>query len=182
MKPADDPAWVDIPKVAQRIRIRPGAILGLVSQGALTGRGKVPGARDYGGLRVQPADVERLIVRRSGAGMTIRELETHVGLGEACAGRLIKRGPVSSTIAPNPVTKASQHFMGDADIADFNARYITLRQLTDFLADTWQALLHRMRDVGLERFSGGGNDYGNIFLWADVERRLVCRWSAKPRG
>ena len=43
MKPADDPAWVDIPKVAQRIRIRPGAILGLVNQGALTGLGKVPG-------------------------------------------------------------------------------------------------------------------------------------------
>ncbi|SFD77726.1 TniQ family protein [Roseivivax sediminis] len=173
--------WSSIPQVCKSLWIRPGEVVRLIQAGELKRIGSYSQANGYGSILVDRDEVERHISRDEAPGMTIEAFAKAVGLKPPEARRLILDEQMPSTIAQNPKRKARQRYISAQDHAAFDYRFITLRGLALVLGDTWQSTLSRLGAAEVRRFTGDGRDYGPVFLWEDLEEKLICRWPSEQR-
>lgn len=155
--------WVDLAKASQRLKIRPGQIISLIVEGRLTRIGKLESTADYASILVHLDELESLLDRPDAPGMTIESFARSIGLKPPQAGRLIKKGHTPATIARNPRTLAEQHYMRDTDIAAFNAKFVTLRELALARGQSWQSLRALLNEKEVPVFSPDGLDYGLLY-------------------
>lgn len=171
--------WCDIPKAAQRLRIRPGKIIALILGRKLARVGRYVGKDQYASILVNLADVERHLQRPEAKGLSIELFAKTIGLKPAAAGFLVKNGYVSATFGANPKTKVVQRVLSPSDIEAFNRRFIPLRALALAMGMSWQHLRQDLLIACITPFTPDGRDLGAVYLWSEIEDRLWCRW---PRG
>lgn len=160
--------WADIPKAAQRLKISPGQIVGLIEKDRLRRVGKHMGRDGYAAILVTTDEVERLLERPDAPGISIEVFARQCGLKPANARRLVRLGHTPSTEGRNPKTGLHQQFLAPGDIAAFHARFVTLRGLAIERGSAWQALRHELAERGILPFSPDGLDYGTVYERVDL--------------
>lgn len=161
--------WVDLAKASQRLKIRPGQVIKLISEGRLNRIGKLEGEKDYASILVYFEELENALNRPNAPGMTIEAFARSVGLKPLQAGRLIRKGHTSATMARNPKTHARQYYMQEQDIAAFKDNFVTLRELAILRGQSWQSLRAALKKDQVSQFSPDGLDYGPVFQWTVLE-------------
>lgn len=86
--------------------------------------------------------------------------------------RLINTGATPATRLRNPKTRAFQLYITVEDAAAFHRRYLTPRTLAQEFGRSWQSLTAELRAKGIQPFSPRGEDYGPLYLRADVVAAL----------
>ncbi len=170
--------WVDLAKASQRLKIRPGQVIKLIAEGRLTRIGKLESENDYASILVYFEELENTLNRPNAPGMTIEAFARSVGLKPLQAGRLIRKGHTSATLAPNPKTRAQQPYMQQQDIAAFKDNFITLRELAILRGQSWQSLRAALKKQEVAPFSPDGLDYGPVFQWTVLE---ASGFALRPR-
>ncbi|MGO4910677.1 TniQ family protein [Pseudorhodobacter sp. W20_MBD10_FR17] len=161
--------WVDLAKASQRLKIRPGQIIELITQGRLTRIGKMESLQDYASILIRFEELENVLDLPEAPGMTIEAFARSVSLKPPQAGRLIKKGHSPATMARNPKTRAQQYYMQAHDIVAFNQRFVTLRDLAILKGQNWQSLSAALRANEIAPFSPDGFDYGPLYEWTVLE-------------
>ena len=106
--------WSDLPKAAQRLKIRPGEIIRLIESGQVKRMGKHMTRDGYAAILVTLDEVERLLTRPEAPGISIAVFARQTGLKPAAATRLVRLGYTPSTEGHNPKTGAAQRFLPPA--------------------------------------------------------------------
>lgn len=168
--------WCDIPKAAQRLRISPGTIVGLILDRKLARVGRYVGKEGYTSILVDLADVERHLQRPEAKGLSIELFAKTNGLKPAAAGYLVREGHIASTVGTNPKTKETQRFLSPSDIEAFNRGFVPLRALATRMGLSWQQLRQDLLAARIMPFAPDGHDLGAIYQWSEIEDWLWCRW------
>ncbi|WCE66266.1 TniQ family protein [Sulfitobacter faviae] len=169
--------WVDLAKASQRLKIRPGQVIDLISDGRLNRIGKLEGETGYASILVFFEELKNVLNRPNAPGMTIDAFARSVGLKPRQAGRLIRKGHTSATMARNPKTHARQYYMQEQDIAAFKGNFVTLRELAILRGQSWQSLRAALKKDQVSQFSPDGLDYGPVFQWSVLE---ACGIANRP--
>ena len=172
--------WVDLAKASQRLKIRPGQIIALISEGRLTRIGKFASLQDYASILVHFEELENVLNLPDAPGMTIEAFARSIGLKPPQAGRLIKKGHTPATMARNPKTRAQQYYMQEQDIAAFKERFVSLRELALLQGQNWQSLSGALRANNVSPFSPDGFDYGPLYEWAVLEEGGIAHRPQRP--
>lgn len=167
--------WNDIATAAQRLKVRPGAIIRMIEERRLTRIGKHLGRDGYAAVLVDIAEVERVLDRPEATGQSIELFAKTVGLRPTAVMRLVRAGQIRTTGGINPKTKATQQFLAPLDIAAFHRRFVTLRRLAALLDMSWQALRGRLNEQSISPFVLDGEDVGTLYEWHDLEATFFCR-------
>lgn len=173
------PEWIDLAKAAQRLKTRPGLLLRIAEDRRKRGQyllARVDNEMRYTSLRVRLSDFEARIERDGPPGLTLFDFAVSVGMKPRAVSLLGEAGLIPTTLARNPVTKAVQPYITSADMAAFHAAYVTLTDLADLTGDTWQALRPRLKTLGVSPLSRGGQEFGSVFAWPEIEAIFLCRW------
>ncbi|MFG6507722.1 MULTISPECIES: hypothetical protein [unclassified Sulfitobacter] len=122
-------------------------------------------------------ELKNVLNRPNAPGMTIDAFARSVGLKPRQAGRLIRKGHTSATMARNPKTHARQYYMQEQDIAAFKGNFVTLRELAILRGQSWQSLRAALKKDQVSQFSPDGLDYGPVFQWSVLE---ACGIANRP--
>lgn len=171
--------WVDLAKASQRLKIRPGQIIQLITEGRLTRIGKLHNQNDYASILVHFDELKSLLKLPDAPGMTMEAFARSVGLKPPQAGRLIKNGHTPATMAQNPKTRAQQYYMQEKDIVAFKGNFVTLRELAILRGQSWQSLHATLREYDVATFSPDGLDYGLLYKWVILEENDIAH---RPRS
>lgn len=174
--------WCDIAKAAQRLKIRPGEIVGMIEARQLSRVGKHLGRDGYTAILVNLAEVERLLGRPEARGSSIELFAKSVGMRPAIAMRMVRAGLITTTTGVNPRTKAAQQYLGAEDIEAFRRRFVTLRQLAASLFMSWQTVSASLANAGVPPFAPGGDDFGALYEWSAIETSFCCIWPRSDAG
>ncbi|MDO6586926.1 TniQ family protein [Salipiger sp. 1_MG-2023] len=166
--------WVDLAKASQRLKIRPGKIIQMITEGRLTRIGKLHNENDYASILVHFEELKSLLKLPDAPGMTIEAFARSVGLKPPQAGRLIKNGHTPATMAQNPKTRAQQYYMQEKDIVAFKGNFVTLRELAILRGQSWQSLRAALREYDVAPFSPDGLDYGLLYEWVVLEENDIA--------
>ncbi|RHZ91193.1 hypothetical protein D1114_20770 [Cereibacter sphaeroides] len=165
--------WEHLSKSAQRLKIGPGAIITAIRKGRITGVGKLEGCEGYAAVHVDHADVTRVLGAESPTAQSIEIFAKTVGLLPPSRLKLlINAGATPATRLQNPKTRAFQLYITAEDAAAFHRRYLTPRTLAQEFGRSWQSLTAEMRAKGIQPFSPQGEDFGPLYLRADVVAAL----------
>lgn len=177
--------WCDIAAAAQRLKIRPGEIVGMIERRRQARVGRHQGRDGSAAVLVDRAEVERLLDRPEAPeakGLSIDFFAKTAGIRPAAAMRLVRGGHIPTTEDVNPKTKAAQRYLAPADVEAFHGRFVTLRRLASLLGLSWQALRVLLAEAEVAPFSPDGEDVGAIYEWSAIEAAFCCRWprAAEP--
>ncbi|WP_235842624.1 hypothetical protein [Cereibacter sphaeroides] len=124
-------------------------------------------------MPVDHADVTRVLGAESPTAQSIEIFAKTVGLlPPSRLKRLIKAGAVPATRLQNPKTRAYQLYITAEGAAAFHRRYVTPRSLAQEFGRSWQSLTAELRAKGIRPFSPQGEDFGPLYLRADVVAAL----------
>ncbi|WP_349540478.1 TniQ family protein [Sagittula sp. NFXS13] len=165
--------WETISKAAQRLKIRPAAIIHAIRRGRIQRVARNVQFHGYGSVHVYHEEVAQVLGADEPAALSLELFAKSVGLAQPVfLNRLVRDSHVPSTEMRNPRTKAMQRYITGKDAAVFHARFVTLRTLAKARGVAWQKLAAKLRDAGVLPFSPEGVDYGYLYLRSEVERIL----------
>ena len=165
--------WEHISKSAQRLKLRPKAIIDAIKDGRINRVGNHSDFDAYAAIYVYHDEVASVLNADTAPAMSIEVFGKAVGANQLPAlRRLVVNGHTSATSMRNPKTNAVQHYFSAQDATDFHKRFFTLRTLSKHSGMSWQRSGAFLKEVGVMPFSPDGVDYGNIFLRDEVEAAL----------
>jgi hypothetical protein len=165
--------WEHISKSAQRLKLRPKAIIDAIKDGRINRVGNHSDFDGYASIYVYHDEVTSVLNGDAAPAMSIEVFGKAVGANQLPGlRRLVVNGHTSATSLRNPKTHAVQHYFSAEDTIAFHARFFTLRTLSKFSGMSWQRSGAFLKDVGILPFSPDGVDYGNLFLRSEVEAAL----------
>jgi TniQ len=161
--------WEHLSKSAQRLKIGPGAIIDAIRSGRITRIAKHADHEGYAAVYVDHAEVEGVLGAEPPKAQSIELFAKSVGLlPPSRLKRLIQNGETPATTLINPKTKAEQQYITTADAEAFHRLFLTTRTVALEFKRSWQSISAELRAKGVAPFSPGGEDYGNLYLRADV--------------
>ncbi|PZX10101.1 TniQ protein [Palleronia aestuarii] len=177
-----DPADRDWEHI-NRARIRTGVDLRRIVEAIEEKRLRVghrPDLAGYAGIFVCRNDVDVLKDHRSRRQRpefpSAGEFGRSIGLrNRADFQRLVDDGHTPGTPLPNPRTHRVHVYITEEDAAAFHAKFMTISTIireTGLHRNSANSLIEKR---GVERFRPAGEDYGPVYLRADVERALSLR-------
>ena len=165
--------WEHISKSAQRLKVRPKAIIEAIKDGRINRVGNHSDFDGYAAVYVYHDEVASVLNGEAAPALSIEVFGKAVGANQLPAlRRLVVNGHTSATSMRNPKTNAVQNYFSAEDTSAFHARFFTLRTLSKFSEMSWQQSARFLRENGILRFSPDGVDYGIIFLREEVEAAL----------
>lgn len=169
------PDWFHIAAAAQRLKVRPGEILGLAVGKAPDWLGKLAGKDGYEAFAVNILAVGKLLHRGPVAGMSVEAFAKSFGLKPRAAMILVRGGHVPSVMERNPKTGQHQPLLTPASITAFQKSFVPLRTLARQLGRSWQAVLRDLEAANVAPFLPEGHDIGSVYEWSVLERNGYCR-------
>lgn len=165
--------WEHISKSAQRLKLRPKAIIDAIKDGRINRVGNHSDFDGYAAVYVYHDEVASVLNSEDAPAMSIEVFGKAVGANHLLGLRLlVMNGHTPATSMRNPKTNALQHFFSTDDTTAFHARFFTLRTLSKFSGMSWQRSAAFLKEAEILPFSPDGADYGNIFLRGEVEIAL----------
>ncbi|OHC54759.1 MAG: hypothetical protein A3D16_09485 [Rhodobacterales bacterium RIFCSPHIGHO2_02_FULL_62_130] len=128
-------------------------------------------------MRLLSAEVDRLAhpeeVPDAEALVTASVFGMSVGIKDKGRFRaLIDAGHTPATSLRNPKTGMANIFVTAADIAAFHRRFVTMRTLSAETGRAIPGLRVQLKRAGVAVFSPDGQDFGHLYLRAEVEAAL----------
>lgn len=165
--------WEHLSKSAQRLKIGPGEIIKAIRSGRITRIAKHADHEGYAAIYVDHAEVAGVLGVEPPKAQSIELFAKSVGLlPPSRLKRLILNGETPATTLKNPKTKAEQQYITAADAEAFHRVFLTTRTVALQFNRSWQSLSAELRAKNVKPFSPGGEDYGNLYLRADVAAAL----------
>lgn len=175
--PPDDDDWETLLLARKRTRVSLTDMIAAIERGDLV-VGAREGVKGFHGIVVQHRYLSKGTFDRSRSKPTDDgTLQSAAAFGRSVGLRdhgtfvkLIEAGHVAAHAQLNPATNRMQYWMNPSHIADFRARFVTpttLHKETGLHRNTIYSLLEAARVVP---FSTDGQDFGSIFLRAEVAR------------
>ncbi|MEP1535434.1 MAG: hypothetical protein ABJQ34_14340 [Paracoccaceae bacterium] len=162
-------SWCHIGKATARLKIGPGILARAIIDGRLTSVGNHADFDDYAAVYVDFEAVQALFDNDGPRAMSLERFAKSAGINQPSRlKRLIKNRHTTATRMQNPKTKAQQDYITDEDSANFHERYFTPRTMALHFEQSWQKISAQMRRRSIRAFSPDGEDYGSIYLRADV--------------
>lgn len=162
-------SWCHIGKAAARLKIGPGVLARAIIDGRLTSVGNHADFDGYAAVYVDFEAVQALFDNDGPRPMSLERFAKSVGINQPSRlKRLIKNRHTTATRMQNPKTKAEQDYITDEDAANFHERFFTPRTMSLHFEKSWQKISAQMRRQSISAFSPDGEDYGSIYLRADV--------------
>ena len=169
----EDAAWEPIQKAVVRRRLRVGAIIGAVREGALR-LARDPEVFGYRSFLVEKAAIDQIckdVVLPPG--MTAAAFGRSIGMRDkGCFLALIAAGHTPAGTVPHAGTGKPVPFVTPGDIAAFRRRFVTSSMMEREFGLHRQTCLARLRAAGVTPFSPDGQDYGFLYERQDVEKVL----------
>lgn len=157
------PDWLHIATAAQRLKVRPGEILGLAVGNEPDWLGKFAGKDGYEAIAVNILAVGKLFQRGPVAGMSVEAFAKSFGLKPRAAMILVRGGHVPSVMERNPKTGQHQPLLTPASITAFQQRFVPLRTLARQLGRSWQTVLRDLEAANVAPFLPEGHDIGSVY-------------------
>ncbi len=171
----NDRHWETIQMARRRTGVAVGTIIAAIRGGDIC-VGQRDGHAGYRGFVVLRAEIDRLLPAQPVKGAKEAEELTPAAAFARTIG-LRERGKFRSFLAEGHTrgvrivharTGVQSHYMSDADKAAFHARFLTVTSLAVEVGQHRNALRAIIRAAGITPFAPGGQDFGAIYLRADL--------------
>lgn len=172
--------WEVIQQAKSRTKLDVGFIIGAIRDGRLR-LAKFEGVDGYRSFCVSKVEIDKLSAENSdeitpGALLppevicTAAAFGRSVGIrGNQAFIRLVRAGltPASHTV----VTKSGlkRFYVTESDISEFHERFVTQATMAAEYDVAWRTLVSRLHAGGVAPFSSESEEFGNLYLRADVE-------------
>lgn len=175
-----DCEWELIQKATSRTKMSVGTIIRLIREGKLriALRGGMAGYKNFcvnknevdqlvannsGGIEKKPQYPDGVVSTASAFGRSIgmRENEAFV--------RLVRAGHTPASHADISKAGKKRYYVTEEDIAAFHRKYLTQNTMAVEFNGFWRTLITRLQAAGVKPFTTGKEEYGHLYLRADVE-------------
>lgn len=168
--------WRTLQEACHQLRVRPSKIIELIKKGALHRVGRYSQASGYASILVDRDELQSKLHNDRAPGLTLEVFAKSMGLKPTQATQLVASGHICATKVANPKRKTVQSYITDSDLRDFQSVFAPLRQLSLDTGWSWQKLLSPAFGLQEWRFSNGGVEHKNLFMWSTLEHHFLCRW------
>jgi hypothetical protein len=175
-----DCEWELIQKAKSRTKMSVGTIIKLIREGTLRIAIR-EGMAGYKNFCVNKNEVDRLVANNSGEiekkpqypdgvvrtasacgrASGLRETEAFV--------RLVRAGHTPASYADISKAGKKRYYVTEGDIAAFHQQYLTQNTMSVEFNMFWRTLITRLQAAGVKQFTSGSEEYGHLYLRADVE-------------
>lgn len=176
----DDCEWEFIQQAKSRTKMSTGSIIGFIRNDTLRIALK-EGMQGYKNFCVNIGEVDQLVADNSGAiekkpqypdgaVSTASAFGRSIGMRENEAFvRLVRAGHTPASYTDISKAGKKRHFVSEEDIAAFHQQYLTQNTMAVEFNTFWRTLITRLQAAGVKPLTSGGEEYGHLYLRADVE-------------